>query len=230
MHGNQNDSEIVQFKVAGINYKKTEAAIRGQFAVSEEQYGQLLAAAREAGIRELFILSTCNRTEIYGLANDAAQLAQLLCTHTDGDMTTFSELAYVKSGRDAVQHLFHVSAGLDSQILGDYEILGQIKKAAKFAKERGFIGTFTERLINSILQSSKAIKTGTQLSGGTVSVSFAAVQYIKEHIDRIQDKNILLVGTGKIGRNTCKNLVDYLDTKRVRASGSAARPDMAIVM
>lgn len=215
MHSNRKHSEITQFKVAGINYKKTEATIRGQFAINEEQYEKILNAAREAGINELFILSTCNRTEIYAVAPEGEQLASLLCDQTDGSVATFHELAYMKNGVDAVQHLFHVSAGLDSQILGDYEILGQIKKAAKFAKERGFIGTFTERLINSILQSSKAIKTDTKLSGGTVSVSFAAVQYIKEHILNIPDKKILLVGTGKIGRNTCKNLVDYLDTRNI---------------
>jgi glutamyl-tRNA reductase len=215
MDSNSNHSEIAQFKVAGINYKKTEATIRGQFAINDEQYQQILDAAKKAGIHELFVLSTCNRTEIYAITHDINQLAELFCSQTEGDLATFKELAYMRSGFDAVQHLFHVSAGLDSQILGDYEILGQIKKAAKFAKERGFIGTFTERLINSILQSSKAIKTDTQLSGGTVSVSFAAVQYIKEHISNIEDKKILLVGTGKIGRNTCKNLVDYLNTQNI---------------
>ena len=79
-----------------------------------------------------------------------------------------------------MEHVFNVAAGLDSQILGDYEIVGQIKNAVKFSKEHGFIGAFTERLINCVLQSSKLIKNNTELSGGTVSVSFAAVQYIRK--------------------------------------------------
>jgi glutamyl-tRNA reductase len=99
--------------------------------------------------------------------------------------------------------------------LGDYEILGQIKIAVKFAKEKGFIGPFLERLLNCVLQSSKAIKTKTMLSGGTVSVSFAAIQYIKEHIADVRDKKIMLLGTGKIGRITCKNIVDYLKTRNI---------------
>jgi glutamyl-tRNA reductase len=111
--------------------------------------------------------------------------------------------------------LFEVSAGLDSQILGDYEIVGQIKAAVKFSKEHGFIGAFLERLVNCVLQSSKAIKNETAISGGTISVSFAAVQYIREKVMNIAAKKILLLGTGKIGRNTCKNLVDYLDTKNI---------------
>src|SRR5205085_6357836 len=160
-----------------------------------------------------FILSTCNRTEIYGFAENASQLIDILCTETTGAKETFKELCYVKQGLDAVQHLFEVGAGLESQILGDYEIIGQIKQSVKFAKENGFVGAFTERLVNSVLQSTKVIKNQTALSGGTVSVSFAAVQYIKKNVTKIGNKNILLLGIGKIGRNTCKNLVDYLDTK-----------------
>jgi glutamyl-tRNA reductase len=104
---------------------------------------------------------------------------------------------------------------LDSQILGDYEIVGQMKVAVKFAKEHGFVGGFTERLFNTVLQSSKAIKNETALSGGTISVSFAAIQFIKEQTANTSDKKIVLLGTGKIGRNTCKNLMDYFDTKNI---------------
>jgi len=124
-------------------------------------------------------------------------------------------LCYIKQGSEAVQHIFEVGAGLESQILGDYEIIGQLKLAVKFAKENRFVGAFTERLVNSVLQSTKVIKNKTALSGGTVSVSFAAVQFLKKNVCDIQNKNILLLGIGKIGKNTCKNLVDYLNTKRI---------------
>ena len=209
------DNSTNKFFVAGINYKKTDAAVRGQFAINNEQYGQLLTAASARGIAEMFILSTCNRTEIYGIAEHANQLIDILCAETLGSKQTFTTLCYIKKGGEAVQHLFEVGAGLESQILGDYEIIGQLKVAAKFAKQHGFIGAFSERLLNSVLQSTKSIKNQTGLSGGTVSVSFAAVQYIKRNVADIKSKNILLVGIGKIGRNTCKNLVDYLDTKNI---------------
>lgn len=206
---------INNFTIAGINYKKTDADVRGQFAVNNEQYGRLLQHAQVAGIKELFVLSTCNRTEIYGFAQDPQQLVQLLCSVTEGTQEIFTSLAYIKKGQEAVQHLMDVGAGLDSQILGDYEIVGQIKQAAKFSKEHGMMGAFTERLVNSMLQCSKAIKNQTGLSGGTVSVSFAAVQYIRENVANIANKKILLLGVGKIGRNTCKNLVDYLQTTNI---------------
>jgi glutamyl-tRNA reductase len=211
----RDSQDIARFCIAGINYKKTDAAIRGQFAISDEQYSNLISLAPNFGIKEFFVLSTCNRTEIYGLASDSSSLVNLLCTQTQGSKEVFNELAYIKQGPDAIEHLFQVGAGLDSQILGDYEIVGQIKTAVKFAKQYGLIGAFIERLVNSVLQSSKTIKNQTALSGGTVSVSFAAVQYIREKVLKVAKKKILLIGVGKIGRNTCKNLVDYLETKNI---------------
>ena len=207
--------DISKFFVAGINYRKTDAAIRGQFAINNEQYLNILSLAPSFGIHEVFILSTCNRTEIYGFTDDASQLINLLCTQTIGSKEVLTKLAYIKKGVHAIEHLFNVGAGLDSQILGDYEIVGQIKQAVKFARRHGFIDAFIERLVNAVLQSSKLIKNQTALSGGTVSVSFAAVQYIKEKVKNISNKKILLLGVGKIGRNTCKNLVDYLNTKNI---------------
>lgn len=206
---------ISNFFVAGINYKKSDASVRGQFAINSDQYTAILRKAQHQGLNEVFILSTCNRTEIYGFAYSSLQLIELLCSETEGDTETFMLSAYIKNGIEAVQHVFHVGAGLDSQILGDYEIVGQLKTAVKFAKEKEFIGAFTERLINSVLQSSKLIKNNTELSGGTVSVSFAAVQYIRQKVQHPSIKNILLLGVGKIGRNTCKNLVDYLGTSNI---------------
>src|SRR4030095_772703 len=214
MNGNSL-KDFSRFFIAGINYKKTDAAIRSQFAILDDQYAAINEAAYSFGIKEFFIISTCNRTEIYGFADNAAQLINLLCTQTQGSVEKFSELAYVKQGNYAIEHLFEVAAGLDSQILGDYEIVGQIKKAARIAKDSECIDAFTERLINNALQASKAIKNKTELSGGTVSVSFAAVQYIRENVKAVKSKDILLLGAGKIGRNTCKNIVDYLGTKKV---------------
>lgn len=223
-------SDISGFYVIGINYKKTDAAIRGKFAIGNEQYERILAVAQSRNSSELFILSTCNRTEIYGFADNAGQLADLLCTETLGDRESFLKMAYVKKGKEAIEHLFHVGAGIDSQILGDYEIVGQLKQAVKFARERQFIGASTERLVNCVLQSSKSIKNQTALSGGTVSVSFAAIQYIRDNIPGVSGKKILILGTGKIGRNTCRNMVDYLSASNItlinrtesRAAGLAA--------
>ncbi len=211
----QKHRDISRFFLSGINYKKTDGSVRGMYAINTDQYASLLELSSGYGVKELFVLSTCNRTEIYGFAEDVSSLSELLCTQTDGSLEEFNEKAYNKHGIEAVRHLFNVAAGLDSQILGDYEIVGQIKQSIRFSKEHHCIGTYLERLTNAVFQSSKEIKTNTNLSGGTVSVSFAAVQFIKENISNIADKKILLIGTGKIGRNTCKNLIDYLETKNI---------------
>jgi glutamyl-tRNA reductase len=209
------EHDISKFYTVGINYKKTDACVRGQFAVNHDQYKHILLIAPSFGLSEFFVLSTCNRTEIYGFADHPSQLIDALCSHTSGDKNTFLRLCYIKQGEEAVQHIFEVGAGLESQILGDYEIIGQLKLAVKFSKENGFVGAFLERLVNSVLQSTKVVKNQTALSGGTVSVSFAAVQYIKKNVTKISNKKIVLLGVGKIGRNTCKNVVDYLNTKNI---------------
>jgi glutamyl-tRNA reductase len=207
--------KLENFYIAGINYKKTDAEVRGMFAINSTQYKSLLKTAGDYDMQEFFVLSTCNRTEIYGIASSADDLVDLLCTETVGTKEQFLQSAYIKKGEEAIDHLFNVAAGLDSQILGDYEIVGQLKTAIKFAKENGFVGAFTDRLFNEALKASKQIKNTTELSGGTVSVAFAAVQYIRNHVPDVAAKSILLLGTGKIGRNTCKNLVDYLETKNI---------------
>lgn len=211
----ESNKAVDQFFIAGISYKKTDAEIRSLFAINQEQYGQLISAGRAQGLRELFVLSTCNRTEIYGFAPDAGHLISLLCQFTRGDEATFRENAFSLQGWQAVRHLCQVSAGLDSQILGDYEINGQIKVASKFSKEQDSLGPFTERLINTSLQLSKNIKNNTGLSSGTVSVAFAAIQYLKNRLQPGPAPKIVLVGVGKIGRSTCKNVLAHLDTRNI---------------
>lgn len=207
--------EIGNFHIVGINYKKTDAAVRGLFAINPAQYQQLLEHARNIQLDDLFVLSTCNRTEIYGFSTDISLLKTLLCRETQVDKQLFEDLAYVKSGEDAIRHLYQVGTGLDSQILGDYEIIGQIRNAAKFAKSQQCLGSFLERLVNSVLQVSKLIKTETALSAGTVSVAFAAVRMLEKKVPDIRDKKIVLLGVGKIGRNTCKNMIEYLGVKNI---------------
>ena len=112
-------ADISKFFIAGINYKKSDASIRGMYAINKDQYQSLLLKAAEYNITSFFILSTCNRTEIYGFANDAFTISSLLCSETKGSLESFQQQAYVKNGTDAVNHLFSVAAGLDSQILGD---------------------------------------------------------------------------------------------------------------
>lgn len=206
----QNQIALSNFFVSGVNYKKSDANFRSEFSINTDQYELLFADASLHGVQSFFVLSTCNRTEIYGFADEANCLAKLLTSQTSGSQEDFNSLSYIKQGIEAMEHLFNVASGLDSQILGDYEIVGQVRQAVKFSKKHGYVLPVLERMINEVLQSSKRIRTSTALSGGTVSVSFAAVQYIRKHCLNPAKNKILLAGTGKFGSNLCKNIADYL--------------------
>jgi glutamyl-tRNA reductase len=203
------NSSLNDFCIVGINYRKTDMNIRGKFSLSTDQSVLLLKESLIENITGCMVLSTCNRTEIYGLS-DPQQLVELFCSNTNCLQKDFVDHGYTYQGIEAIGHLFKVASGLDSQIVGDYEILSQLKQSAKIAKENGCINSFMERAINYALQVSKEIKTKTNLSSGTVSVSYAAIEIIKEKTGNLSGKKILLVGTGKFGNHIAKNLKDYL--------------------
>jgi glutamyl-tRNA reductase len=208
-------NSLNSFSIIGINYRKSDMSIRGKFSLSAEETSLLLKQSVSKKIPGCLALSTCNRTEIYGICDDPRELSNLLCINTHSTLKEFEEYGYVYQGLNAIEHLFKVASGLDSQIIGDYEILSQLKHAAKIAKENGCINGFMERAINYALQVSKEIKTKTKLSSGTVSVSYAAIEILKEKIKDFADKKILLVGTGKFGNHIAKNLKDYLSGSNV---------------
>ena len=205
-----NRNNLSHFCIAGINYRKSDVKVRGKFSLTSEQCDHLLKEVVAKKLPGAFVLSTCNRTEVYGICTSPQELIELLCLHTQGRIKDFVDYGYTMQGIDTVDHLFQVAAGLDSQIIGDHEILSQLKLAAKFARERNCLNTFLEKAIDFALQSSKKIKTNTLLSSGTVSVSYAAIEIIKEKISDINDKKVLLVGTGKFGNNIAGNLKTYL--------------------
>ena len=206
---NFNMSKTTTFYALGLSYKKADATIRGKFSLDTNAQSNLLAQAKEEGIESLIVTSTCNRTEIYGFANHPYELIKLLCDNSNGTVEEFREVAFIYKNQEAVNHMFRVGTGLDSQILGDFEIISQIKNAFNQSKALNLVNTFLDRLVNSVIQASKKIKNETEISSGATSVSFASVQYIIRNVEDIGDKNILLFGTGKIGRNTCENLVKH---------------------
>jgi len=210
-----NKSESTYFYVIGLSYKKADAKIRGEFSLDQNAKTNLMLQAKASGIESLVATSTCNRTEIYGFARHPFELIKLLCDNTQGTVEDFQNVAYVYKNSDAIQHMFKVGAGLDSQILGDFEIISQLKLSAKISKKHQLLNAYLERLINAVIQASKRIKTETELSSGATSVSFASVHYIKKTVEEISTKNILLFGTGKIGRNTCENLIKHTKNEHI---------------
>lgn len=203
------------FYAIGLSYKKADADVRGQFSLDIPAIDNVLKAAKAEGCDGLMVISTCNRTELYGFAQHPYQLIKLLCEHTTGTVETFQKVAYVYKNQEAISHLFQVGTGLDSQILGDFEIISQIKQGFYRSKRHDMANPFIERLCNAVIQASKRIKNETEISSGATSVAFASVQYILKHVPDISNKKILLFGTGKIGRNTCENLIKHTDNKHI---------------
>ncbi|MCG1037220.1 glutamyl-tRNA reductase [Polaribacter sargassicola] len=199
----------------GVSYKKADAKTRGKFSLSKENQTALLKLSKEKGFSGVFIISTCNRTEISGFAERPCQLIELLCEFSEGTIQEFAKVSNVYKNQEAIQQLFRIGTGLESQILGDYEIVGQLRQSFKLAKSLNTTNAYLERLINSVLQASKRVKNETRLSSGTTSVSYAAVQYIVKNLPNYNSKNILVFGLGKMGKHTCKNLAEYTQNKSV---------------
>ncbi len=212
---NGNISKHSTFYVVGLSYKKADADIRGKFSLDESGKKNVLLQAQQEGIASLLVTSTCNRTEVYGFAQHPFQLIKLLCDNSQGTVEDFQKVAYIYKNQEAVRYMFRVGTGLDSQILGDFEIISQIKSAFTESKSMNLVNAFLERLVNAVIQTSKRIKNETEISTGATSVSFASVRYIFSNVDDIANKNILLFGTGKIGRNTCENLVKHTKHEQI---------------
>lgn len=200
----------------GLSYKKADVNTRSCFSISKENQVLLLKEAKEIGIKGVFVLSTCNRTEVMGLVNHPSELINLLCKYSGQSVKDFVNVANIFKGEEAIDHLFRTATGLESQILGDYEIVAQLKKAFKQAKKSNSMNAYMERLTNLVLQASKEVKNATKFSSGVTSVSYVATQYAQNHVADFNKKNVLVLGLGDIGKHTCKNLLEYTSNNNIK--------------
>jgi glutamyl-tRNA reductase len=198
------------FYVIGLSYKKADVATRSKFSLSKADRDNLLLEAKELEMEGVLILSTCNRTEIIGFSQHPYQLISLLCKYSGGTVEEFAKVSYVYKNSDAAEHFIRIATGLDSQILGDYEIVGQLKNSFAQAKEANTVNAFIERLYNTALQASKEVKNTTSLSSGITTVSYAAIQYVRDNWKGNPKQNVLIYGLGKIGDSTARSGVKYL--------------------
>jgi glutamyl-tRNA reductase len=205
----------MKFYVIGVSYEKADAEIRGKFTFFPDSVQEFAEEGKARGMENFFVVSTCNRSEFYGFAPSVEDMVELYCKFTQGNVEEMKSVLTFYENEEAIQHLFEVSAGLKSQILGDFEIIGQIKTWFSRFKKCGTSGAFLERLVNTAIQISKQVKNETEISNGAASVSYAAVHYIKSTQKNVSEKKILLYGTGKIGRNTCTNLVKHTQNDHI---------------
>jgi glutamyl-tRNA reductase len=157
-------------------------------------------------------------------------LARLLERYVSASAEELEHYGHLRQGPKAVEKLFEIAAGLDSQILGDLQIIKQVKDAYQQSCDKGYADSRLHRLMQHVLRAHKRIRHETGLGKGAASVAHAAVQFVLERVGSLQNKNLLLVGTGKIGKVTCQNLVGYrprsltlLNRNRDRAERIASR-------
>ncbi len=205
-----------KFYVIGLNYKKADVVTRSNFSLSKEKQVELLSEAKNINIKSVVILSTCNRIEIMGFANHPFQLISLLCKYSEGTVEEFAKVSYVYKNSEAAEHVIRIATGIESQIVGDYEIVGQLKDAFNRAKKADTLNAYLERLFNVALHASKETKNNTSISSGTTTVSYAAIQYIKDHYSKKSPQNILIYGLGDIGQNTARSCSEYLKAHHIK--------------
>jgi glutamyl-tRNA reductase len=205
----------INLTVLGVNYKKTSLDIRNKFALTSLGIKHIYQENANQWPEDFFILSTCNRTEIYTTAAEPQRLLRIFRDYNHVSDSEINEYTFVKSGEDAIRHLFRVASGIDSQILGDYEIVGQLKTAFNLAKEHKKACGITERLVGTSLKTSKEIRANTNISDGTTSISYAVIQLLKQQAQYDATKRICLMGLGKIGSLTLKNLTHYLPDNQI---------------
>lgn len=217
MSSKSNIHQTSNFAVLSISYEKADAAVRSKFAFFDEQIKGFVEKIHDKNLGDAFVVSTCNRTEIYTTSPNYLLIAEEFCKSTGVTLMDFMQYVNVHKRDEALNHLFRVAAGLESQIIGDFEIIGQIKNAYnRFKKEKKNSNPYLERAINSAIQISKKIKNETGISNGAASVSYAAVHYILNNQKQLSDKKILLLGVGEIGQNTVENLVKHMHQPKVK--------------
>ena len=207
--------------VISTNYKNAKAVFREKMALTPCQAGRLQGACKEAGIEESVYLSTCNRCELYG-KGDYGQALTLLSGETKTDVSELKGCILIKQGEAAIRHLFHVASGMDSMVIGEDEILGQVRRAYLSAKDGGFTGFYFNTVFQAALEAAKRVKTQTLLSKSSVSIATLAAAQCHRFLEG-KKRVLLMGGSGDTGRKVIKNLLSYGDceiTATVRESHS----------
>lgn len=225
------------FKAVGISYHNTPLEIRELASLNESESNDFLIRLRETfDLSEAMVVSTCNRTEVYYLARKDLGKEVITLLATQKSISKNSLLKYCKryGEFDSVHHLFDVSLGLDSQILGDIQISNQIKKAYQASADLGMAGPFLHRLLHTIFYANKRAVQETRLQDGNASLASVSVDLAKRFIENVSNPRIAIVGLGEIGQNVLENLhgveasITLLNRTKSKAEKLAVEPNIIV--
>jgi len=204
--------------VIGINHKTAPVDVRERFSFTRKHLAEALAEFKDSGlVHGAVILSTCNRTEVYADAaqEGAASLIFGMFNAAEADRDYF----YVLNDSDCVRHLFRVASGLDSQVLGETQVLAQVRSAWAVAKDSGATGGLIDRLFTRAQEVGSAVRGRTKISQGNISIGSVAIKMLEENVSDLGSKSVLIVGAGKIGAL----ISEYLLEKRIKGIFVASR-------
>ena len=211
----------------GINHKTAPVALREKVAFTPDSLVSALASLKQIdGIEESVIVSTCNRTEVYVKgAGEAALLLDWLSAFHDVKREDIEQNSYLYQQEDAVKHVMRVASGLDSLILGEPQILGQIKQAFSDAKHSGTVGAEFERLFQHTFSVAKKVRSETEIGANAVSVAFAAVQLAKHIFSALPKRSVLLLGAGETIELVAQHLKEQGVQRLAVANRTVARAE-----
>ena len=196
--------------VIGVNHRTAPIDVREKFSISKDKISEgLKNIGNYDDLREVAILSTCNRTEVYTVTDSFDETADNFILDLVGYVDDVDEYLYKFSGADCIQHLFKVASSLDSLVLGEGQILSQVKAAYALAKENSATGTILNTLFNRAIATGKAVRTETKIAYNSVSISYAAVELAKQELGSLDHKKALIFGAGKMAQLTVQHLISH---------------------
>jgi glutamyl-tRNA reductase len=199
---------INSFVTIGLKHSLAPLEILEKFHVSDEQIKVLISYAKSKyAVKSIIVISTCNRTQLFSNELSKEQLVELLVTFSLGSKELFMKFGFAKNGESAIDNLFVISAGLDSQILGDLQIFSQVKRSVEISKSLQAIDSRTDRWLQYVFRAYKEVQTTTNISKGSASIAHAVVSFVNDKYKDISDKKILLFGAGELGMRTLENIV-----------------------
>lgn len=203
--------DIVHILMVGINYRTAPVEVREMLTFQEESLAEAMQALnKEKSILENVIISTCNRTEIYAVVDQLHTgryyIKQFLADWFKMDKNTFTSHLAIHENDGAIEHLFRVASGLDSMVVGETQILGQMKQAFLLAQKSNTTGTIYNELFKQAITLAKRAHKETEIGENAVSVSYAAVELAKKIFGELNNKHVVILGAGKMGELAAKNL------------------------
>jgi len=198
--------------VCGLSHKTAPIEIREKMSFERELDGTVRDLLDKNAVKEAVVISTCNRTELYAVLLDLdigkKQLYDFLSSRSGVELKTLDPLLYFYNDKQAIRHLFEVSASLDSMVVGEAQILGQLKEAYALAAELQATDIIFNRLFNRAFRVGKRVRTETPIGESAVSISYAAVELAKKVFQNLEGRTVMIVGAGKMSELTAKHLQD----------------------